>query len=169
MGRSALVLTLLVLAGCSSVDPPMTRSCRGEYVNECRPYTYARITAATLTPSRITLADPTMSAMVHVELTRCDMAPLPLYVQLSAFVGATGDARIPEPDGGGSSARVIPLTMIGPVDAGATSMDVTIPNPFFTNVPADSDITLQFEPVIDDCGGEVLSIPYHTGPLATMP
>ncbi len=146
----------------------MTRSCRGEYVNECRPRTYARVTAATLTPERITLNDPTMHAMVHVEFTRCDMAPLPLYVQVAAFIGG-GDGAIPEPDGGSTSARVVPLTMIGPADPGASSIDVTIPNPFFANVPADRDITLQFAPIIDDCQGELVSVRYHTGVLATMP
>jgi hypothetical protein len=163
----ALALGAIVLASCSSSsnDPPMTRSCRGEYVNECRPYTYARITAATLTPDRITLSDPSMRATVHVEFTRCDMAPLPLFVQIDAY----DDSAIGEPDGGTSMGRVIPLTMIGPVPDGATTYDVTIDNPFFANVPVNSMITLQFSPIIDDCQGEMVAVPYHTGTAAMGP
>jgi len=165
----AFILGALVLAACSpAVDPPMTRSCRGEYVDECRPYTYARIVGATLTPSGITLNDPVMRAQVHVDFTRCDMGTMPLTVEIAAFVGGDSvDAHITSPsDGGGSSnARVIPLTTIGPVTPGTTSIDVTIDNPFFANVPANSPITLQFAPIIDGCQGDLFTIAYQTGPV----
>lgn len=150
----------------------MTRSCRGEYVDECRPFTYASISAASLSPERITLRDPSMMAHVHVDFTECGMVltDRPLTVQISAFVGGTGDASIPEPgDGGGSSARVIPLTTVGPPAAGATSIDVMIANPFFANVPADTNITLQFVPVVDGCAGTLFSTTYRTGMVLVTP
>src|SRR5260221_200444 len=126
----SLGIAALALLACSpTLDPPMTRSCRGEYVIECRPYTYATVTGASLTPSGILLNDPTMRAHVHVDFTRCDMASMPLTVQIAAFAGGGGDANIPEPDGGSTGARVIPLVTVGPADPGATSIDVMIDNP----------------------------------------
>jgi hypothetical protein len=173
MLRSALAaMACLALLGCTpALDPPMTRSCRGEYVNECRPQTYASISAASLMPERITLDDPSMTAMVHVEFTECAMVPSdrPLHVEISAFVGGTTDASFSEPDGGSSGARVIPLATVGPPAPGATSIDVTIPNPFFANVPADRNITLQFAPIVDGCQGELVSVPYHTGIVLAAP
>jgi hypothetical protein len=157
----------LVLASCSAapLDPPMTRSCRGEYVDACRPYTYARIVSASLTPNAITLNDPRMMAHVHVEFAVCSMAPALPTVQISAFIGGAGDAMVPDPPDGAPStnARLVPLAVVGPPVSGATSIDVTIPNPFFANVPADTGITLQFAPVLDGCEGDMVSIPYHTG------
>ena len=168
MRTALLLVTMFSLLGCSpAVDPPMTRSCCGEYVNECRPYDYARVTAASLTPDGITLNDPAMRATVHVEFERCGMATLPLYVQISVFVGGTGDASIPEPDGGSTSARVIPLGMVGPAASGATSIDAVIDNPFFANVPANTRVTLQFAPMIDDCQGQIFETAYRTGPVVT--
>lgn len=173
MLRTALAATAsLALLGCTpTLDPPMTRSCRGEYVNECRPYTYASVSAASLTPERITLNDPAMMATVHVEFTECGMVPgdRPLTVEISAFIGGTSDASFSEPDGGSSGARVIPLVTVGPPAPGATSIDVTIPNPFFANVPPDSRITLQFAPLVDSCQGALFSVPYHTGTVLTTP
>ncbi len=157
-----------VLTACSPSPPAprFTRSCRGEYVDACRPYTYARVTSATLTPSRIRVDDPTMRAQVHVEFERCGMAPLPLTVQIAAFV----PGAFAEPDGGSSDGRVFPLTTIGPAASGATSIDVMIDNPFFANaVPADSNITLQFAPIIDDCEGDLFSLDYHTGVAVIAP
>lgn len=173
MLRSALAITasFALLACAPALDPPMTRSCRGEYVNECRPYTYAMVSAASLTPERITLNDPAMMAHVHVEFTECAMvsSTTPLTVQIAAFIGGVGDAAVPEPDGGSSGARVVPLGTVGPPAAGATSIDVMIANPFFANVPADTDITLQFAPIIDGCQGTLVEVPYHTGLVVMTP
>jgi hypothetical protein len=160
------------LVACSpALDPPFTRSCRGEYVNECRPYTYATITAAELTPPQITLDDPSMRAHVHVEFTRCPGSTMPTSIQLAAFAGGSGDGSIPSPtDGGsGSDARVIPLTTIPVPDTSASSLDVTIDNPFFANVPANRTIQLQFTTIIDGCEGELFATDYRTGGLAPTP
>lgn len=146
----------------------MTRSCRGEYVVECRPYTYAMITSASLTPERITLNDASMMATVHVDFTECAMVPstTPLTVEISAFIAGS----VSEPDDAGTSnARVIPLGTVGPAAPGATSIDVTIPNPFFAHVPADTDILLQFAPIVDGCQGDLVSVPYHTGVMPPTP
>ncbi len=172
MRRFALGALALGTLACSSAAPPMTRSCRGEYVDECRPYTYAQITNATLDPQGITLGDATMQAHVHVDFTRCDMGTdLPLTVQISAFVGATGDGSIPDPDDTGvsSDARVIPLTTVGPPAMGSNSIDVMIDNPFFAQVPANTRIQLQFAPIIDDCEGDLFSESYRTGPVVATP
>lgn len=157
----------LLLAACTParLDPPMTRSCRGEYVDACRPNTYARITAASLTPNAITLNDPAMMAHVHVEFSECAMAPTPLTVQIAAFIGSAGDATVSNPRDGGfaTGPTIVQLATVGPAAPGATSIDLIIPNPFFANVPVDTAITLQFSPIIDDCQGELFAIPYHTG------
>ncbi|MFO0685676.1 MAG: hypothetical protein U0234_26680 [Sandaracinus sp.] len=173
MPRFALVLLALALStACSpAVDPPMTRSCRGEYVEACRPYTYAIVTRASLTPERIALNDPTMMAHVHVELTACDMAPSAPRVNVAAIIGGSGDASIPEPgDGGGSSgARVVELVTVGPPPAGSSVIDVDVANPFFANVPPDSHVTLRFSPVIGDCEGDPVTSDYQTGPIVATP
>ncbi len=173
MRRSAIVLAPLALSvACTTpVDPPMTRSCRGEYVEACRPYTYAVVTAGSLTPERITLNDPAMMAHVHVELTACGMAPSAPRVNVAAIIGGSGDASIPEPgDGGGSSsARVVELVTVGPPPAGSSVIDVDVANPFFANVPPNSRVTLRFSPVIGDCEGDPATSDYQTGSLVATP
>ena len=167
-----LLASALLFVACSpALDPPMTRSCRGEYVNECRPYTYATLTSASLSPERVTLNDPTMRVRLQAAFTRCAGSTMPVSIQISAFVGAAGDGSIAAPidGGGGTNARVIPLTTIPVTDTSAGSVDVMIDNPFFANVPANTQITLQFATIIDGCEGQLLETPYRTGGVATGP
>jgi hypothetical protein len=166
-------LIALALAGCSPapLQPRFVRSCQGEYVDACRPYTYAQITDATFGPAAIAIGDPGMRAHVTVTFETCGaMTPSQPRIDLSALLGQLDDAGVPSPlpDGGSSSARVIPLSSIAPsMDPSATTLDVMIDNPFFADVPANEDILLQFTPVIDGCAGEVFTLRYRTGPLAS--
>jgi hypothetical protein len=169
MLRPLAALTgLLALASCSpaTLDPPMQRSCRGEYVDACRPYAWSHISAASLTPNMIMPDSPTAMAHVHVDFASCAMAPTGVTVQIAAFIGGTSDATITNPLDGGSStnARTIQLGMVGPAMPGATSIDTMIPNPFFGySLPYDTSIQLLFVPLVDDCDGDLISIPYRTG------
>lgn len=167
--KRAVVLAVLLVGGCSPapLEPRFVRSCRGEYVDACRPYTYAQIVGATFGPAEIPIGDPSVLAHVTVMFETCGaMTPAQPRIDLSALLGQTDDGGVTSPgtDGGTSSARVIPLDSIAPsADPTATSVDVMIANPFFADIPEDDDIILQFTPVIDGCAGDVFRLPYHTG------
>ena len=166
-----IVLGALVASACAPtpLDPRSVRSCRGEYVDACRPYTYARVVDATLSPAALAIADPSARAHVTVRFETCGpRTPAQPRIDLSALLGRLDDAGVLSPgDGGTSSARVIPLATIPPsTDPTATTLDVMIDNPFFADVPPDTAIILQFTPVIDGCSGEVFPLTYRTGPRA---
>lgn len=163
MSRATFTLALVLLASCSSAptEPRFVRSCRGEYVDACRPYTYARISEAMLGPEQITIGDPGMRAHVTATFETCgEMTPFPPRIDVSAIIGSGTT-----PDGG-SAVRVVPLVSI-PTEAGETSVDVTIDNPFFTDIPEDEDIVLRFTPVIDGCQGDAVEQMYRTGEFAS--
>jgi hypothetical protein len=166
--RPPLLAAALLVASCSSSPPvpAMERSCRGEIVDVCDPYAWAAVTAATLGPAQLRIGDPTTSAMVHVELSTCAMAPARPSIQINALVGSTsGDASLPPPIDGGAStgARIVSLATIPSSAVMGTSVDTTIPNPFFADVPPSTAITLQFVPVIAGCQGDAFQTPYTTG------
>jgi hypothetical protein len=172
--RSAIVASLVsgvALSACSPgpLEPRFVRSCRGEYVDFCRPYTYAQITAATFGPEALPIGDPSSRAHVTVTFETCGaMTPTQPRIDLSALLGQVNDSGVPSPiaDGGSSSARVIPLASIPPAtDPAARTIDVMIDNPFFADVPEDTLIILQFTPVIDSCAGEVFRVEYRTGEI----
>ena len=106
-------------------------------------------------------------AHVVVAFATCGaMTPAQPRIDLSALLGQLDDAGVPSPlpDGGTSSARVVPLATIAPSsDPAATSVDRVISNPFFADIPAATEIILQFTPVIDGCAGEVFRLRYRTG------
>ncbi len=171
LGVVVLSAAVLTLSACSPapLEPRFVRSCRGEYVDACRPYTYAQIVDATFGPAAIPIGDPTATAHVTVTFETCGaMTPAQPRIDLSALLGQLDDGGVPSPvpDGGTSSARVVPLASIAPsINPTATTVDVMIENPFFADVPANTTIILQFTPVIDGCAGEVFRLPYRTGAL----
>ncbi len=170
--RRALVLpsatVLLALASCSP-GPPLQRSCEGRWVDTCDPYEYAEVAAVTFEPTALSPGDPRQTATVHVELRTCGArTPSTPAVQIAAVVPGAGgtlpfDAQGFDAGGTGDDTRVYQLTDVRASEAGATSIDATISNPFDGRVPATSDITLRFTPVIGGCEGGALSIPYRTG------
>ena len=168
-----LGLGSLALAGCTPgpLEPRFVRSCRGEYVDFCRPYTYAQITGATFGPEALPIGDPSAQAHVTVTFETCGpMTPAQPRIDLSALLGQASDSGVASPfDGGGtSSARVVPLASIPPAtDPTARTIDVMIDNPFFADIPENERIILQFTPVIDGCAGEVFRVEYRTGEIPT--
>lgn len=161
---SLVAAALLAAAGCDS-GSPLERSCAGQAVELCAPYEYAEITTASLDPAELSIADFSMSAHIHVELARCDMAPAPHVVDLSAIVPDT----MPH-DGGGEGVSVMSLLTLedgrdGDV-AGDDVIDVMVANPFIRTVPEERDITLRFTPRSTaplGCTGGALDVPYRTG------
>ncbi len=167
MRNLAALCTLAALgaaAGCDDDRTPLQRSCDGEAVGLCQPHAYAKVTAASLTPDGIALGDPTATAMVHVEISTCAAAPGMHEVRIEAF-GERGSGL---PDAGRSEM----LFMLDVVEHdGSGTIDVTITNPFGTDLPPEADLELRFVPFLDpSCRGEALGgIPYRTGPIWVPP
>jgi hypothetical protein len=156
MGRS-FVFVALALTAC---DPGTNagRSCAGERVLECDPYEWSVVSAASFTPE-VPIGDPTVMPRVQVTLETCGgSTPSTPEVLVEALLG--------QPDGG-APARVVSVTTVRAASADATTIDVTIENPFSLggSVPPEEDITLRFIPVVGGCDGEALTIPYRTGEL----
>lgn len=131
------------------------------------PYEHAEVSAASLEPSELTIADFTLTAHIRVELARCPMAPAPHDVLLAAIVPD------PSPADGGSGApvRVTDLLTLedgaGGDTAGEGVIDVEVTNPLLPTLPAETDILLRFTPrstAVAGCTGASLEIPYRTGP-----
>lgn len=170
--RARLVLSstsiLLALGSCSP-GPPLQRSCEGRWVDTCDPYEYAEVAAVTFEPTQLSPGDPRQTAMVHVELRTCGAnTPSAPAVQLAAVVAGGGgtlpfDAQGFDAGGTGDDTRVYQLTDVRASESGATIVDATIANPFDGRIPANSDITLRFTPIIGGCEGGALTIPYRTG------
>lgn len=169
-GAAPAGLLLALAAGCDA--PPLERSCAGQEVLLCAPYEYAEVTAASLEPDELPIADFSMSAHIRVETARCDMAPAAHVVELLAIV----PDRTPADGGTGEPVSVTSLLMLEDGRDGDPTpddgiIDVTVPNPFLTTVPADSDIRLRFVPrstTPGGCTGAAVEIPYHTGPMRSM-
>ncbi len=167
----ALALLAILAAGCDG--SPQAQSCGGAEVGLCAPFEYSAITAATIEPDELPVADFSMSATIHVELTRCAMAPAPHVVDLVAIV-----PNEDPPDGStGEPVRVTSLLTLRDGAAGDPTpddgvIDVEVPNPLLNTIPPDTDITLRFTPrstAPAGCTGASVDVPYHTGPLRPMP
>ena len=131
----------------------------------CGPHEWAEITDASVGPEGLTIADFSMRAQIHVELSRCAEAPAPHEVELSVLVG--DDAM----DGG----RPVGLTNLlvvadgedGDPVPGDGVIDVDVANPFIATIPADTDVTLRFVARSRRAGGctsGVFEQAYRTGP-----
>lgn len=159
------VLCALLALGCGPDPTALERSCRGERVLECDPHEYTTARSASLMPGRLSPGEPGSNAMVRVEVDRCETAPAPVQVTLSALVG--------RPGGG---VRVIDLGASvrddgtrGDSIAGDGIAEATIGNPFGDEVPAEQTITVRFVPVIAGCTGDAIEIDYETGPAFVPP
>jgi hypothetical protein len=115
-----------------------------------------------LEPSELTIADFSLSAHIYVELARCADAPAAHVVDLTALV--------PEPDAGDAVRVLNLLTLAEGADgdvAGDGAIDVQVPNPFGSTVPANTDITLRFtarSSAPGGCTGGSVDVSYRTGP-----
>lgn len=158
----------LFVASCDR-GPPLQRSCEGRYVDTCDPYEYADAISATFGPTELSPGDPRQAASVHVELGTCGAStPFPPTVQIAAVLGGPGgtlpfDASGADAGGTGDDTRVYQLVSVRAAETTSTSIDVTIDNPLDGRIPANTDLTLRFTPVIGDCEGTPVSIPYRTG------
>jgi len=166
----ALPLALLCVAGiaaCGGEDPPLTRSCAGEAIPNCRPYEYAVVTTASIEPNGILVGDPAATVHVRVELDTCGArSPGPHSVAIRALVIAGGSIGADA----GASERILNLEEVA--DNGAAFgddtaqdglIDVFVPNPFIGDVPPDADMTLRLAPRLNTCEGDTYEIPYRTG------
>jgi hypothetical protein len=164
---SLVLLSAACLLACGGEDPPLTRSCAGEAIPNCRPYEYAVVTAASLEPDGILVGDPAATVHIRVELDTCgDRSPGPHTVAIRALVTTGGAAGADA----GSSGRILSLEEVA--DDGVTfgdevardgSIDVFVPNPFIGDVPVDTDMTLRLAPRLNTCEGDTFELPYRTG------
>jgi hypothetical protein len=170
--RRLCLLFVILAAGCDT-EPPLERSCAGQTVDLCGPYEYAEITAASLEPDELPIADFSMTAHIRVELSRCDMAPAPHAVDLGVIVP---DTMMPfDAGGGGDDISVMSLLTLQEGRDGDTPgdgvIDVTVANPFIATVPDERDVTLRFVPrstTPGGCSGKSIDVPYRTGPMRSM-
>lgn len=126
------------------------------------------MSAASLEPSELPIADFSMSAHIRVALERCPVAPAPHVVELAAII----PDEMPRDGGGGEPVRVTALLTLregadgDPVE-GDGVIEVDVANPLLATIPPETDITLRFTPrstAVAGCTGAPLEIPYRTGP-----
>jgi hypothetical protein len=144
---------LLLLTACSG--DLLDQSCSGQAVAICNPYEYAVVTEASLTPEALTIADFTQDARVQVELDFCVNRPRVHSVFVTARVGE------------GANTDIFTLDEVEDPD-GDGSIDATIPNPFGSRFPEDTEIVLVFTPRSGPngpmgCDGEPFTTTYRTG------
>jgi hypothetical protein len=159
--RTLLAVVATLASACET--EPVARSCAGEPVELCAPYEFAAVTAASLEPAELAVADFSLTARVRVELARCDRAPAPHAVEVFALV----------PESGSESGRLTSLVTLrdgadGDAIEGDGVIEVTIPNPLLVTVPPESEILLRFQPRSQQplgCTGGALDVPYRTGPF----
>ncbi len=169
--RAYLALSLALAVGCDA--PPLERSCAGQEVGLCAPYEHSVVTAASLEPDRLPVADFSRTAHIRVELARCEAAPAPHVVELLAIVPDEDP-----PDGSvGEPVRVTSLLMLrdgadGDAVEGDGVIDVEVANPLLNTIPAEASITLRFVPrstAPAGCTGASFDVPYRTGPERMLP
>lgn len=164
-------VTLFV--GCSTDNRrPLERSCAGEVVGPCAPYAYAEIVEAELTPTQLSVGNFDLNAQVHVRLTNCGAnTPVGHAVHMQALV-----MRSSSLDDAGTSTMVFDLGTVyddgtsGDAVAMDGMIDVTIPNPFSSEYPPNTEITIRFTPRASlACEGTSLEVPYEIGPRFSPP
>lgn len=166
----ALLLALAATACGEDTSPdgtPLERSCRGERVLECDPHEYTAVRSASLTPARISPLELSSDGVVRVELEACELRPGPAEVQLFALIPREGAL----PDAGADGVRLVDLGLTlrddgtrGDATANDGLIEQTVGNPFGREIPGDTEITLRFVPALPGCRGDVLEVPYLTGP-----
>lgn len=164
LGRIALVALAATLAACES--DPLSSSCGGGRVELCGPHEWAELAEPSLEPPRLPIADFTETATIRIAIARCDDAPAPHVVDLSAIYPdgtATGDA--------GPPVRVTNLLTLTEGEDGDTPGDgmieVEVRNPFIATLPEETELTLRFtarSTAPAGCTSGVAEIPYTTGP-----
>ena len=186
-GNKGIASILLVIVGgltpgCTGSSPPLERSCRGRVVPNCLPFEYSIANEAALEPNGLEVGNPLQEARIRVVLQSCGTdAPTPHRVAVLAR--AQNQAGFPD-----ASTSSAVFSLIEVRDDGSTYgdsaekdglIDVTTPNPFAdTEVPAERDIVLRFEPRAPPdcssgtcrggtCRGQPIEIPYRTGPQFT--
>jgi hypothetical protein len=155
---------VMVACGATPEDTPFERSCRGERFLECDPYEFAVVREASLSPTEIRPLDPAARARVRAVVDSCPRRPGPVEVQLGALLdldaGAVRfvDLGITVRDDGTHGDRI----------ANDGVIESEIGNPFGGEIPGNTTIRLRWLPVISGCDGQVLEIPYTTGPRAAL-
>lgn len=163
----------LALGGCGDSEPTaeenLEKSCGGEIIPNCRPYEYAIVREAMVTPAEIEVGDPLARVQVRVVFDGCADAPSSHIISLRA-IDETGGMAID----GGPSGSIFPLTTLR--DGGPEDMDeatgviaADLENFFIAPVPARTDLLIRVEPRIDVCRGGLVDIPYRTGSTFEMP
>lgn len=173
--RLALLTSFLIVSAFASacdggVPTPaeaFEKSCSGEAVLTCRPYQYAIVREATVTPNNVEVGDPLARLMIHVAYDSCDASPGRHVIGIRAL---TGSSVVD----GGTGGSVLYLDEIhddgmnGDAAADDGLVDVEVPSFFDVfGIPTDADLTLRFEPNLEDCTGGAFELPYHTGPMWT--
>jgi hypothetical protein len=172
---SCALALLAALGACSNTPAAptpselLTKSCAGSRLDVCEPYAYAFVTTAALTPDRLRIGDLLADARLQATLRTCGAAaPATHRVRVEAL------APVTTPDAG-PSIRSFFLLEAEDTDRDGV-IDVTVPSPFDTGLPASTPITLRFTPRIDvpvtlpdgsfttrSCSGGSFSMPYTTG------
>lgn len=155
---------LLALA-CGDGGTELERSCRGRAVTNCLPYEVAALTDATVTPSGVSVGDPSVDVSFRIAFDRCPDLDRNHQVTVQVL----------------DEERLLDLTTLsddgmgGDTMAGDGLIEKTIGNPFIgPEMPAGRTVTLRFQTrALADCssgmclGGtcrsEVLEIPYTLG------
>lgn len=175
-----LVMLVMVVGACAPVpavptaEELLAKSCAGARLDVCEPYAYAIVTSGAVTPDRLRIGDLLADARVQATLRSCGAAsPAAHRVRIEAL------ATVTTPDAGTSERSFFLLESEDSDGDGA--IDVTVPSPFVTGLPANEAITLRFTPRIDvpftlpdgtltvrSCNGASFSAPYTTGELFTF-
>lgn len=161
-------LNLLIAACCLAAvgcGDKLDDSCSGDSFGTCDPYEYSVVTGVTIEPAEAMPGDPETPIEVRVEYESCgDDAPSPPRVQWKART-----RRSSALDGASGGLALVDITTLrddgttfGDDEAGDGVIDATVFNPF-GDLPAESEVTLVFEPRIGSCEGASKEIIYRTG------
>lgn len=171
-------LLLAGLVGCGG-GSLLERSCRGETLAtpSCLPYEYSIVREASITPSELQIGDPGSNALLTIVLGTCGTrAPQPHRVRLVARTQNPTSLS----DAGSSTSLIDLNTEVrddgedGDAAANDGVIITEVINPFFADIPAETDLFVRFEPkapvdcssgtcVGGSCIGETLEVPYRTG------
>jgi len=156
------ILCCLTAAGCGD---KLDDSCSGDSFGTCGPYEYTVITSVSIEPAEVMPGDPETPVEVRIEYDSCgDDAPSPARVQWKART--TRSATLDGSSGGLAVVDITTLrddgTTFGDDEAGDGVIDATVFNPF-GDLPAESEVTLIFEPRVGSCEGDGEEVVYRTG------
>ncbi len=171
MLRFVLALALLVGSGCNgggdlTPEESLSKSCNGDVIPNCRPYEYAIVREASVSPDGVEVGDPLATIDVRFVIDACADAPMMHAVSLQA-VDATGGAGDSD---AGPTGRMTTLDTFYDNSSRDDNMEVgvfegSVQNFFLMAlVNPNTDLVLTFEPRIDVCHGGSIELPYSTGP-----